>query len=267
MMVQVVRRLGALGRSRRRGATPDKTRAKGRETDLAVGVVRPAFGSGRLAACAAIVVAAIVAQFGLASGPGGINHVSQAEAASRQTPVRATRPPLLRVAGRRPIPSAIVVDDALAFSDPAKCISGPELERVYDELGEAMKAGRPRAPIRIAGLPADLAVNARIGTDREGASTAEGSVRLPAGATWHSLRISRITTGWYRPPEADSTYHRRITFLEPPAKVLRTLSGLGFGAKASPNYSELPDTFGGCGGVMLVEAMPGGSALRCSWGC
>jgi hypothetical protein len=67
------------------------------------------------------------------------------------------------------------------------------------------------------------------------------------------------------PPEADSSYSRIITLREEPERLRSALNELGFDARISPGYAELEDE--DCGGSMYVEAVSGGAALHCGWGC
>ena len=167
-----------------------------------------------------------------------------------------------------PVPkpvTRIALDDALAFSSTSECIAGDVLERIYAKLDTAMEKGADGIRIKLDAFPAGLPVTAKSTTDAEGAYAANAGVRFPEGAMWNGLKLSRITANRYVPPETDSSYWKRITFLETPQDVQRALVRAGFDAKLQPDYSELHDQ--ACGGSMAIEAISGGAALSCGWGC
>ena len=190
---------------------------------------------------------------------------------SSQAPVRS---PAAMAAGPSPTSTPTIVppmkvaavDDALVFSSPATCVAGETLAGIYDMMDKAMESGAPNT-VKLDAFSEPIKLISKSGKDKDGGWSGSAELRMPSGATWHGMRLSRVTSGWYRPPETDSVHERTITFHEEPAKLLRTLNRLGFKAVLAPSYSELPDTYNSCGGSMSVERRPGGSALSCSWGC
>ena len=164
-------------------------------------------------------------------------------------------------------PVPVAVEEALAFATPAACTPGDTLERVYKKLEAGMNLGSGQGlTVTLDGFAEPLQIAAKSGKDRIGAETASAELRFPADTTWHGLRLSRVTTTRYYPPETDGSDSRTINFLEPPEKVRRTLARLGFAAPLAPAYTRI-DEDKGCGGAMQIEPRPGGAALVCSWGC
>ena len=161
----------------------------------------------------------------------------------------------------------VALDNTLAFAKPSLCIAGGTLEKLYLKLDKAMASGGGGNNVTLDEFEAPLPVEASKKKDSGGMEKQSAYIRFPEATTWHSLTLSRIVAEWYLPPETDSSYSRSITFLESPQKVQKVLARLGFNAPLDPDYSELPDTYNGCGGAMYIEAIPGGSSLSCGWGC
>ncbi len=166
-----------------------------------------------------------------------------------------------------PEPVPVALDGTLAFSAPSLCQAGDTLERVYKKLEAGMDLGSGSGlTVALDAYDTALQITAKSGKDKDGATTASADVRFPAETTWHGLKLSRITTSRYYPPESDGTDTRTVNFLEAPDKVRKTLVRLGFGVPVAPDYAAI-DGGEGCGGSMQIEKRDGGSALVCSWGC
>ena len=175
----------------------------------------------------------------------------------------------LAVATPGPVQEAalpVALDGTLKYASAEQCTAGPVLEAVYKKLGAAMALGSGKGmTVKLDAWDTPLPIWAKSVTDKDGVVTQDGAVKFPDGATWHGLRLSRLSTHAVAPPESDSSMTRSISFLEPADKVQKTLARLGFGAPREPDYTELQDQ--GCGGSAQVVSLNGGSALSCSWGC
>jgi Short C-terminal domain len=164
-------------------------------------------------------------------------------------------------------PSPVALDGTLAFASPTLCQAGETLERVYKKLEAGMDLGSGRGlTVALDAFDTPLPITAKNGKDKDGAETASGELRFPAETTWHGLKLSRLTTSRYYPPETDGSDTRTVNFLEQPEKVKKTLARLGFGVPVTPDYAPI-DSGEGCGGSMQIEKRAGGSALVCTWGC
>ena len=163
-------------------------------------------------------------------------------------------------------PLPVALDGTLRYAAPDQCTAGPVLAAMYKKLDAAMALGSGKGvTIKLDAWDEPLGVWAKSVTDQTGMTAQDGAMKFPAATTWHGLRLSRISTQRLSPAEADSSYKRSISFLEPADKVQKTLARLGFGAPKEPEYSQLSDQT--CGGSMQVVSLNGGSALTCSWGC
>ncbi|MFM5949884.1 MAG: SHOCT domain-containing protein [Novosphingobium sp.] len=164
-------------------------------------------------------------------------------------------------------PTPVALDGTLAFSSPSLCQAGDTLERVYKKLEAGMDLGSGRGlTVALDAYDEPLPITAKNGKDKDGAETASAEVRFPAETTWHGLKLSRVTTSRFYPPETDGSDTRTVNFLEPPEKVKKVLARLGFGVPVTPDYAPI-DSGEGCGGAMQIEKRDGGSALVCTWGC
>lgn len=163
----------------------------------------------------------------------------------------------------------LVLDDAIAFADPANCVAAPALDRVFDAmLPISDQTGLPLSASNVA--LGDVHMRPKVedvvhADDPVGTIAKLSSVRLPRESVWHDLRVSRLIVSYYAPPETDSSYSRSITFRASPDEVRSALAKSGFNPPSSGNYSTLTD--GACGGSMQVLPVTGGTELRCSWGC
>jgi hypothetical protein len=155
--------------------------------------------------------------------------------------------------------------DALRFSDPAQCKAGAALENVFTRLDKARENGNSSEKITLDNLPDSLVIAVTNNKTAEGDVEQSSEIRFDQDAEWNGLRLSRIRTHLFAPPDSDSSYSRILTFRDEPSVVQRALAKAGFGAPLSPGYSELSDEV--CGGSMHVEAVSGGAALTCGWGC
>lgn len=165
----------------------------------------------------------------------------------------------------------IDLDGVLTFADPAQCVPTPAFRRllermlVYDESADRYRVG---GSVSLPGigqaLSPELAVT-RIDEEDLQAVRYVSSLRMPGEARWHGLRVSRLVSTYVDVFESDDADLRAINFLESPEEVRRVLAARGFGAPLSPDYRELEDEV--CGGAMQIVAIPGGSALQCSFGC
>lgn len=161
----------------------------------------------------------------------------------------------------------VALDGTLEFSLPAQCQAGDTLERVYKKLEAGMNLGSGQGlTIALDAFAEPLQITAKSRKDQYQAEVADAQIRLPEETTWHGLKVSRITTSRYYPPDSDGSDTRTINFLEPAEKVRKTLARLGFNAPLAPEYT-LMEKPGSCDGSMQIETREGGSALVCSWGC
>ena len=163
-------------------------------------------------------------------------------------------------------PLPVALDGTLAFTAADQCKAGPVLEAIYKKLDAAMALGSGKGvTVKLDAWDAPLGVWAKSVTDQTGMVTSDAAMKFPAATTWHGLRLCRLATHRVSPAEADSSFTRSISFLEPANKVQKTLARLGFGAPMEPDYAPLTDE--ACGGSAQVVALNGGSALSCTWGC
>lgn len=212
-------------------------------------------------AIAALTVLGAAGWYGSQAVPD--SELTQPAAVATPSAVAAAEPSL--AATEAPMPVAL--DETLAFSSPSTCGAGDTLERVYKKLEAGMNLGSGRGlTVALDGFEVQLQIAAKSGKDKDGADTASADLRFPAETTWHGLKISRVTTSRYYPPETDGMDKRTINFLEPPEKVRRTLGRLGFNVPEEPDYKPIEEAQG-CGGAMQIEKLSGGSALVCTWGC
>ena len=163
-------------------------------------------------------------------------------------------------------PLPVALDGTLKFAAADQCKAGPVLEAMYKKLDAAMDLGSGKGvTVKLDAWDAALSVWAKSVTDAGQMTTADAALKFPDGATWHGLRLSRVTTHRVSPAESDSSYTRTISFLEPAGKVQKALARLGFGAPLEPDYSPVEDE--ACGGSAQVVSLNGGAALSCTWGC
>lgn len=165
-----------------------------------------------------------------------------------------------------PAPIPVALDGTLAFAAPSLCQADQTLERVYKKLEAGMDLGSGRGlTVRLDAYDLPIPITAKSGRDKDGAQTASAELRFPAETTWHGLKLSRLTSSRYYPPETDGSDTRTVNFVEPPEKVRKVLARLGFGVPLAPDFAPIAGE--GCGGAMQIETRPGGAALVCSWGC
>jgi len=160
----------------------------------------------------------------------------------------------------------VALDGTLKFAAADQCKAGPVLEAMYKKLDAAMDLGSGKGvTVKLDAWDAPLGVWAKSVTDAGQLTTSDAALKFPDGTTWHGLHLSRVTTHRVSPAESDSSYTRTISFLEPAAKVQKTLARLGFAAPLEPDYSPVEDE--ACGGSAQVVSLNGGAALSCTWGC
>ncbi len=164
-------------------------------------------------------------------------------------------------------PLPVALDGTLKFAAADQCKAGPVLESVYKKLGAAMDLGSGQGvTVKLDAWDAPLTVWAKsVSSEADMTTTQDAALKFPAGTTWHGLRLSRMTTHRSIPEGSDSSYTRTISFLEPAAKVQKTMARLGFSAPLEPDYAPLEGD--ACGGSAQVVALNGGAALSCTWGC
>jgi hypothetical protein len=162
----------------------------------------------------------------------------------------------------------VALDGTLAFASPSLCQAGDTLERVYKKLEAGMDLGSGRGlTVALDAYEVPLQITAKSAKDKDGGQSSSAEVRFPEATTWHGLKLSRITTSRFYPPESDSSDTRTFNFLETPDKLRRTLARLGFGVPVAPDYASIEGGEESCGGSMQIETRAGGSALVCTWGC
>ena len=161
----------------------------------------------------------------------------------------------------------VALDGTLKYAAADQCKAGPVLESVYKKLGAAMDLGSGQGvTVKLDAWDTPLTVWAKsVSSEADMTTTQDAALKFPEGTTWHGLRLSRMTTHRSIPEGSDSSYTRTISFLEPAAKVQRTMARLGFSAPLEPDYAPLEGD--ACGGSAQVVALNGGAALSCTWGC
>ena len=208
----------------------------------------------------AALVIALAAWFGMSlvkSGPDKELTAGPSGAASDAALAMATQDAALPVA----------LDGTLKFAAADQCKAGPVLESVYKKLGAAMDLGSGQGvTVKLDAWDTPLTVWAKsVSSEADMTTTQDAAMKFPEGTTWHGLRLSRMTTHRSIPEGSDSSYTRTISFLEPAAKVQKSLSRLGFSVPLEPDYAPLEGD--ACGGSAQVVALNGGAALSCTWGC
>ena len=167
-------------------------------------------------------------------------------------------------------PANINLDDAMQFVEANQCRAGPELRRaldrmlIYDEATNTRRVGG----VTLAGLEGPMVPLLEINpSTQEGLRMVEykSTLDLPPGARWHGLRLRRLVVTHLDVDESDDQDQTDFVFAETPATVRRVLGEHGFDVPLAPAYRELED--GACGGAMAIEAVPGGAALQCGYGC
>lgn len=168
-------------------------------------------------------------------------------------------------ASAAPVP--VSLDETLAYASPSQCLAGEALERVYKKLVAGMDLGSGEGlTVTLDSFAAPLPVSAKSRKDQHGAEVAEAELLLPAGTTWHGLKVRGLSASRYYPPASDGQDARSFEFLEPAEKVQRTLAALGLNAPLAPEYKIMAKP-GSCDGTMQIETRGSGSALVCNWGC
>jgi hypothetical protein len=167
------------------------------------------------------------------------------------------------------LPQTVRVDSFLEFKNPANCEAGPSLDKIFEKMLPVSSSAGPvlrPSPVSIGSLRLLPQVQDVATNDAEAGTVAKRvTVRFPAGTAWHDLLLGRLIVSYYAPPDTDSNYTRAITFLAPQDRVRSVLQAAGFKPPARGGYSELTDET--CGGSMELIPVPGGTELRCSWGC
>lgn len=156
---------------------------------------------------------------------------------------------------------------ALIFSVPSQCTAAGTLERVYAKLDSAMDSQSRSETVKLDEFAEAMKVSVEQSKDDEDVLTQAAEIKFNGEVIWNGLKLSRIKTRLFAPPESDSSYTRMITFREEPDTVRRALRGIGMGVPLDPGYAELNGNGNSCGGSMTIETISGGSALRCTWGC
>ena len=161
----------------------------------------------------------------------------------------------------------VALDGTLKFAAADQCKAGPVLESVYKKLGAAMDLGSGQGvTVKLDAWDTPLTVWAKsVSSEADMTTTQDAAMKFPEGTTWHGLRLSRMTTHRSIPEGSDSSYTRTISFLEPAAKVQKSLSRLGFSVPLEPDYAPLEGD--ACSGSAQVVSLNGGAALSCTWGC
>ena len=179
--------------------------------------------------------------------------------------VNATSP--VKVAAA-PKPASINLDDAVTFDEPANCVAAPQLDKAYKDLLPFDENGGVSQPkpvvLGTAQLRPEL-IDFTRADDPAGTIRKLSSVRFPTGATWHGLRVARLISAYIAPPDTDSSYSRSITFRATQDEVRAVLANLNFNPPNTGGSSSLTDQ--ACGGQMEIVGIPGGTELKCSWGC
>lgn len=222
-------------------------------------------GKSRLPLLAGVAVVAAVVAGAAWFGAGILPERKVAEPVAAATAIPTGFDLATDAAMATPVPVAL--DGTLEFAQPAQCQAGHTLERVYKKLEAGMNLGSGQGlTITLDAFADPLQIAAKSRKDQYQAEVADAQIRLPEETTWHGLKVSRITTSRYYPPDSDGSDTRTINFLEPAVKVRQTLARLGFNAPLAPEY-RLMEKPGSCDGSMQIEPREGGSALVCNWGC
>lgn len=166
-------------------------------------------------------------------------------------------------------PSEVPTDlsSALTFSVPSQCKAGGTLEKVFTKLDSAMDSQSKSQTVKLDEFADALKVSVEQSKDADGMLKQAADIKFNGEVLWNGLKLSRIKTSLLAPPETDSSYTQMLTFREDPETVRRALRGIGMSVPLSPEYAELSDAENVCGGSMQIEAISGGSALSCGWGC
>ena len=159
------------------------------------------------------------------------------------------------------------LSSTLRFSDPSQCTAGGTLEKVFAKLDSAMKTQSKSQVVKLDEFADVLRVDIAQTKDADGALDQSAEIKFDQATNWNGLRLSRIRAHLIAPPESDSSYSRILTFRDGPGRVRSALSRLGLSAPLEPEYAELSDGESVCGGSMYIEAISGGAALNCGWGC
>lgn len=149
------------------------------------------------------------------------------------------------------------VTTSVSFEDIRQCILAPDLEA-------ALRAGPTGTGIMLRNRQTVTAEVRTTGNEDDG-TTETSTLRLPQGARWNDLSITRVESELYLRPEADSAHTRRMHFRATPSEVRQTFARFGVSVPQAPEYRALED--GICGGAMMVEPVAGGATLTCTWGC
>lgn len=159
------------------------------------------------------------------------------------------------------------LSSTLRFSDPSQCTAGGTLEKVFAKLDSAMNTQSKSQVVKLDEFADGFRVDISQTKNADGALDQSAEIKFDQATNWNGLRLSRIRAHLIAPPESDSSYSRIFTFREGPERVRSALSQLGISAPLEPGYSELSDGQSVCGGSMYIEAISGGAALNCGWGC
>ncbi|MEJ7925741.1 SHOCT domain-containing protein [Sphingobium sp. AN641] len=221
--------------------------------------------SGRTALAIVLVIAAALTAAGGAYFYG--RDAAPAPALPSPSPVVRNDAPVAITPPAQPVPAALLLDGDIKFSDPANCKASKGTEALFSNVlvppnGDV--ANIRSKPIRVGPDQIKIKPIFKKSSDEDMVAY-EGVAEFPQPATWHGLKVRGVTATLDVVPESDSTYSRQIRFSEAPDTLRAALNKLGFAIPPSPDYANLTDD--ACGGSMQIIAIPGGSALQCSWGC
>jgi hypothetical protein len=198
---------------------------------------------------------------------------------ARTNAVDTTQPETNREATSSPVANnAIAAPDPgidlggfIAFANFSQCEATPSFGRVINGLLRFdQETGTASVGPAVAVPGADTPIRPRLRTQH---STDEGlqmteyeaALAMPANATWHGLRVSRLVGTYLNVSESDDQTSTAIEFRETPARVQQVLAAHGMRVPLAPHYLELHDE--ACGGAMQIAQRSGGAALQCGYGC
>jgi hypothetical protein len=155
------------------------------------------------------------------------------------------------------------LDNVIVFLNPADCEMSMATEKLFDNLiifDPPTYVGKRGPSITLPGFDEPLVPQfTRKVEQGPNLNVRDNEATLAASGLWHGLRVSKIRVRYM---EESSFWEHQIRFLEPAAKVRKTLNELGFNLPAIGGFREFTGSDVASAGIG-VEELPGGSALTC----
>lgn len=173
------------------------------------------------------------------------------------------------VTPRPPAPEPLDLSARFAVDRDEICRFSPQLDPALQRMvtwSEATGMPTMASEVRIAGQtlrPSTALI--RADDVVPGGRIYRSTLALPGEARWNKLRLRGLyaEAGYF--PETDGYSSTGLEFAEPPGAVRAELARMGYLVPEGRGGLELETN--GCGGTLMVNQVPGGSRIECSFGC